>query len=113
MVNVLSKWKEVWEKAVGIDDRKRVYVVACLVSPEINQTKAFVLAVTTSRVRAFNIARKYASHENQRMKEKGFEDVYGVIRVLPMELNREHDGTESVFDADCIGGAHIIDCCAY
>lgn len=108
MVNVLSNWKEAREKALGIDDRKRVvYVVACIVSPEINQTKAFVLAVTTSRVRAFDIARKYASHENQRMKEKGFEDVYGVIRILPIELNREHEGTESVFDADCIGGAHI------
>ena len=109
----MSKWKEVWEKAVGIDDWKRVYVVACLVSTEINQTRAFALAVTTSRVRAFDIARKYTSHENQKIKEKEVEDVCGVIRIFPMELNREHDGTESVFDADCIGVAHIIDCCAY
>lgn len=107
MVNVLSKWKEVWEKAVGIDDWKRVYVVACLVSTEINETKAFVLAVTTSRARAFDIARKYASHENQRTKEKKLEDVCGVIRIFPMALNKEHGGTESVFDADCIGVAHI------
>lgn len=102
MIHVESDPKNIKFWADQLNPEKLAYVVTFFGGMRINETAAFVLAVTRSFSKALDIAKKYEKQEIEAEKMGVGARTNGEIRVIPVEIDSDRI-EPSVWDGGYIG----------